>query len=235
MSIFAFVVGVILPYVVIPVFLVGMVYRFQVWVKTPQPAKMTLFPAADSTFRGVLSETLFFPSLFRGDRILWSFAWLFHATLALVFVGHIRVFTGLIDRTLLAAGMSPEGVDAMSHYSGGAAGIILLATGLLLFFRRLSVARVREISSIPDFLAPLLLIVIIATGDMMRFVDHFDLNETRIWAASLLTFSPIVPQNGVFLLHLTLAQLLILFIPFSKILHFGGIFFTQAIIKKELA
>ena len=99
--------------------------------------------------------------------------------------------------------------------------------------RRISVPRVREISSIPDFLAPLLLIVIIATGDMMRFVGHFDLNETRVWAASLLTFSPIVPKNGMFLLHLTLAQLLIVFIPFSKILHFGGIFFTQALIKRS--
>ncbi len=233
MSAFAFVVGVVLPYVVVPVFIAGMAYRFRVWIKTPQPAKMTLFPAADTTFRGVLSETLFFPSLFRGDCILWSFAWLFHATLALVFIGHIRVFTGLIDKTLLSAGLSPEGVDAMSYYSGGAAGILLLATGLLLFFRRIGVARVREISSVPDFLAPLLLIAIIATGDLMRFAGHFDLSQTRIWAASLLAFSPVVPDNGMFLLHLTLAQLLIVFIPFSKILHFGGIFFTQAIIKRS--
>jgi len=233
MSTLAFIVGVVLPYIVVPVFLIGMVYRFRIWFKTPQPAKMTLFPAADSTFRGVLSEALFFPSLFRGDRILWSFAWLFHATLALVFVGHIRVFTGLIDRTLLSAGMSPAGIDAMSHYSGGAAGIILLATGLLLFFRRLSVPRVREISALPDFLMPLLLVAIISTGDLIRFAGHFDLNETRIWTASLLSFSPVVPQNGMFLLHLTLAQLLIVLIPFSKILHFGGIFFTQALIKRS--
>lgn len=233
MNMLAFVVGAVLPYIVIPVFLAGMAYRFRVWFKTPQPGKMTLFPAADSTFRGVLSETLLFPSLFRGDRILWSFAWLFHATLLLVFVGHIRVFTALIDRGLLSAGMSPQGIDAMSHYSGGAAGIVLLATGLLLFFRRLGVTRVREISAVPDFLAPLLLVVIIVTGDLVRFAGSFDLNETRIWAASLLSFSPAVPQSGMFLLHLTLAQLLIVFIPFSKILHFGGIFFTQAIIKRS--
>jgi nitrate reductase gamma subunit len=82
-------------------------------------------------------------------------------------------------------------------------------------------------------MAPLLLVIIIATGNMMRFAGHFDLNETRTWAYSLLTLSPVVPQNGMFLLHLVLAQLLILFIPFSKILHFGGIFFTQAIIKRS--
>jgi nitrate reductase gamma subunit len=233
MNTLAFVVGVVLPYVAVAVFLAGMGYRFRVWFKTPQPGKMTLFPPANSTFRGVLAETLLFPSLFRGDRILWAFAWLFHATLALVFIGHIRVFTALIDRTLLSAGMSPQGIDAMSHYSGGAAGILLLATGLLLFFRRLSVARVREISELPDYLTPLLLVAIIATGDLIRFAGHFDLSETRVWTASLLTFSPVVPQNGMFLLHLTLAQLLIILIPFSKILHFGGIFFTQALIKRS--
>lgn len=233
MNTFAFILGVVLPYIVVPVFLLGMVYRFRTWFKTPQPGKMTLFPPSDSTFRGVLAEALFFPSLFRGDRVLWLFSWLFHATLALVLVGHIRVFTDLIDRVLLSAGMSPEGIDAMSHYSGGVAGIILLATGLLLLFRRLTIGRVREITSVPDFLAPLLLVAIITTGDLIRFAGHFDLNETRIWAASLLTFSPIVPQNGMFLLHLALAQLLIVFIPFSKILHFGGIFFTQAIIKRS--
>jgi nitrate reductase gamma subunit len=233
MDTFAFFAGAVLPYIVVPVFLAGMVYRFRIWYRTPKPAKMTLFPAADSTFRGVLSETLLFPSLFRGDRVLWSFAWIFHATLALVFLGHVRVFTGLIDRILASAGMSPQGIDAMSHYSGGAAGILLLATGLLLLFRRFSVARVREISAIPDYLAPLLLVVIIATGDLMRFAGSFDLNETRIWAASLLTLSPSVPQNGMFLMHMMLPQMLIMFIPFSKILHFGGIFFTQAIIKRS--
>jgi nitrate reductase gamma subunit len=233
MDTLAFFIGGVLPYIAISVFLAGMAYRFRIWYQTPQPAKMTLFPAADSTFRGVLSETLLFPSLFRGDRVLWYFAWLFHVTLALVFLGHIRVFTGLIDRFLASAGISPEGIDAMSHYAGGAAGILLLATGLLLFFRRLRVERVREISALPDFLTPLLLVAIIATGDLMRFVGSFDLHDTRVWAASLVGFSPAVPQNGMFLMHLTLAQLLIVFIPFSKILHFGGIFFTQAIIKRS--
>lgn len=233
MGTYMFFIGAVLPYIVAPVFVAGMIYRFWIWFRIPQPAKLTLFPASNSTFRGVLSETLFFPSLFRGDRILWSFAWLFHATLALVLLGHIRVFTEMIDRILERAGMSPEGIDLMSNLAGGAAGILLLATGLLLFLRRLSVARVREISGIPDFLAPLLLVAIIATGDLVRFTAPFDLHQTRTWAASLLRFSPLVPQNGMFLLHLMLAQLLILFIPFSKILHFGGIFFTQAVIKRS--
>ena len=78
------------------------------------PGKMTLFPAGDSTFRGVVAETLLFPSLFRGDKVLWAFAWLFHATLALVFLGHIRAFTALADRVLMALGMHMVSPTAVS-------------------------------------------------------------------------------------------------------------------------
>jgi nitrate reductase gamma subunit len=228
-----FFIGGILPYIVIPIFVVGMIYRFRVWIAAPQPGKMTLFPAGGSTFREVLAETFLFPSLFRGDRTLWFFAWIFHATLALVFLGHIRVFSDFIDAILASAGMSKQGIDSMSGLAGGVAGIILLASALLLLLRRITLERVREITRIPDVLAPLLLVGIIATGDWLRFVGHFDLGETRIWTASLLTFSPVVLNNGIFTLHLALAQALIVFIPFSKILHFGGIFFTQALIKRS--
>jgi len=230
---FSFIIGGILPYVVVPVFLAGMIYRFRSWLKAPQPGKMTLFPAGGSPFKEVLAETLFFPSLFKGDRVLWVFAWFFHITLALVFVGHIRVFSTMIDGMLMKFGMTSDGIDSMSSISGGAAGILLLATGILLFVRRLIIPRVREITGIPDFLAPLLIIAIIVTGDWIRFTGHFELEQTRVWTASLLTFSPIIPADGMFLLHILLAQALIAFIPFSKILHFGGIFFTQALIKRS--
>lgn len=233
MNTLAFFVGGILPYAAALVFLAGMSYRFWVWFTSPQPSKMTLFPAADSTFRGVVAEALLFPSLFRGDRALWCFAWLFHATLALVFLGHIRVFSAVIDRALLLLGMSQGGIDALSATAGGGAGILLLATGLLLLIRRAAIPRVREISGAPDFFAPLLLVAIIATGNVMRFGPHFDLEQTRVWARSLTAFSPVVPTDSTFLIHALLALVLIMIIPFSKILHFGGIFFTQALVKRS--
>jgi nitrate reductase gamma subunit len=230
---FAFFVCAVLPYLAVIAFLAGMTYRFYIWFRTSQPGKMTLFPAGDSTLRSILSETFLFPSLFKGDKTLWAFSWLFHATLALVVLGHFRVFTGLIDSILMALGMTPEGIAGMSGTLGGAAGIVLLATGLLLLIRRLVVPRVREISNLPDFIAPLLLIAILCTGNLMRFGPHFDLEQTRLWASSLLFFSPVVLTDKAFLVHAFLAMLLFIYIPYSKILHFGGIFFTQALVKRR--
>jgi len=214
------------------VFVGGMAWRVRTWLKTPQPAKMTLFPKPADLTRSVLAEALLFPSLFRGDRGLWTISWVFHVTLAVVFLGHVRVFTGMIDAALGALGVTPDGVAWMSGAFGGAAGVILLATGCLLVFRRLAIGRVREISNASDFFALLLLLGIFVTGDVMRFGEHFDLGLTHAWAASLLTLSPQVPANGMFMVHAGLAMTLLMYVPFSKILHFGGIFFTQALVKR---
>lgn len=235
MGAFEFFVGGILPYVAVCVFLVGIGYRFYSWYKTPQPGKMTLTPAPKGSMAGaVLAETFLFPSLFKGDKVLWSLSWVFHATLALILIGHFRVVTGSIDKVLLSIGMTEAGVDSMSSFFGGLAGIFILATAVLLLLRRLAMGRVREISGGGDYFALLLILAIIITGNLMRFAtEHFDLGQTRDWAYSLLVFSPDVPRSSTFLVHALLAQVLFIYAPFSKILHFGGIFFTQALIKRS--
>jgi nitrate reductase gamma subunit len=229
-------IAIALPYITLLVFVVGMIYRIVVWVKTPQPGKMTLFPAPateSGTFWGVIRESLFFPGLFRGDKTLWITAWVFHASLALILVGHLRVFTPVLDRWLESWGVN---VDSLSATAGGAAGIVILITGLWLIIRRLSLRRVREITTFSDFFALLLVVAIILSGNAMRFGEHFDLNVTRVYFAHLFTFSFAdfqAPTAGIFWTHFLLVQLLLIYIPFSKILHFGGIFFTQSLIQKS--
>jgi len=176
-------------------------------------------------------------SLFRGDRVLWGFAWAFHVVLALVFVGHFRVFTN-VDSVLMSAGMSEAGIQLMSSGAGGAAGIVILIAAVLLLLRRLIIERVREITGWGDILALLLIGAILITGNMMRFgAEHFDLALTREYFLSLATFRGVgdaaALQNSSFLLHMGLALLLMMYIPFSKILHFGGIFFSHQIVRKN--
>jgi nitrate reductase gamma subunit len=192
---------------------------------------MTLFPTpAGGTTSAVIKETLFFPSLFKGDRVLWFMSWIFHAMLALIAIGHIRVFT---DFPALWSALHIN-ADTMSAVAGGAAGVAIMIMAAALLFRRAIVARVREISGVGDYFAMLLILAIILSGNAMRFLGHFDLELSRTYFAQLLMFSsPAVPQNGWFLLHFLLAQVLLIYIPFSKIMHFGGVFFTQAAVKRS--
>ena len=105
-----FLVGGILPYVAAGVFVSAMVHRIYTWKELPAPA-MTLFPSAPTPGANrinTLMEATLFKSLFKGDRLLWGFAWVFHVVLALVFVGHLRVF-GVLRPARLAGQPGREG------------------------------------------------------------------------------------------------------------------------------
>ena len=240
MELVKIVVGVVLPYVAVLVFVVGMIYRLYTWKKLASPA-MTLFPAPDTeggNTLNTLKEVVLFKSLFFGDRVLWVFAWVFHAVLALIVVGHFRVFTPIIDDVLGVLGMSAQGIKDMSGTSGGAAGVVILVAVALLLIRRMTLQRAREITGAADYLALLLIAAIIFTGDMMRFrAEHFDLTLTRDYFGALATFSNVTAMealtHNLFLVHMCLTFVLIMLIPFSKILHLGGIFFTHQLIRKQ--
>lgn len=239
MEIVRFIVGVILPYVAVVVFVVGMVYRVTVWMKLASPP-MTLFPAPPdekSNTLNTIREIALFRSLFKGDRVLWVLAWGFHAVLLLIFVGHFRVFFN-VDALLMKLGMSEKAIHAMSAGAGGAAGLVILLATVLLLLRRLSVERVREITGPVDYFALLLIAAVIITGNVMRFGgEHFDLAITREYFGTLATFGNVTGlaalQHTAFLVHMCLALVLILCMPFSKLLHFGGIFFTHQLIRKQ--
>jgi nitrate reductase gamma subunit len=229
----AFAIGGVLPYVVVLTFVPALVYRFRAWSRIPQGRSMTLFPAARGSAAGsILAEVFFFPRLFRSDRPLWFLSWGFHASLGLVAIGHLRLVTASVDQMLLSLGLSRDGLTAMSDAIASIAGIVMLGTGAILLVRRITTARVREASDASDFVALLLLLSIVVTGDLMRFGSSVELAQTRAWARSLLIFAPAVPSDPAFLIHALLAQLLIMYVPFSRILHFGGIFFTQALVQK---
>ncbi len=239
MEVVRFVVGGVLPYVAVAVFVVAMIHRIYKWKQLPSPS-ITLFPAPATNRANVVNtvkEAVLFSSLFKGDRLLWAFAWGFHVVLALIFVGHFRVFAN-VDGVLVSMGMSEDGIQAMSAGSGGAAGGVIVVTAVVLLVRRLVIPRVREITSWGDHLALLLIGAILITGNIMRFgPEHFDLALTRDYFATLASFGSVsgaaALENNVFLFHMGLALVLVMYIPFSKILHFGGIFFTHQLIRKN--
>ena len=234
-----FIVGVVLPYIAIIVFLVGMGHRILNWKKLASPP-MTLYPPGSekgTKTSNILKEAFLFRSLFKGDRLLWALAWAFHVVLALICLGHFRVVMN-VDAMLMKLGMSEEAISGMSSTVGGAAGILIFLAAILLLLRRLSIARVKEITGGGDYAILMLIAAIIVTGNLMRFGgEHFDLGVTHSYFAGLATFSvgsaAAALQNGVFVVHLGMALVLIMLIPFSKVLHLGGTFFTQHLIRKH--
>jgi nitrate reductase gamma subunit len=96
-----------------------------------------------------------------------------------------------------------------------------------LLFRRVFVDRIRYISSPSDYLWLLILIFIGISGVMMTFVLHTDVVAVKQFFTGFWTFSGgDLPVDPVLLIHLTLVALLMILLPFSKLLHIPGVFFS---------
>ena len=76
-----------------------------------------------------------------------------------------------------------------------------------------------------DYLLLLLLLAIAVSGNYMRFLMHIELEPYQAFFSNLfgLRFGAPV-ENGMFILHFLLVQVLLIYFPFSKLVHvIGGV------------
>ncbi len=221
-----------LVYLAAVLFLAGMGWRLFMWLRTPVPLKIVLTPGpvtAAGVARRLAGEALLFRSLFGADRYLWSAAWLFHVSLALLAVGHVA---GLVvpEFARSALGLSEEQFHQMAQVTGGVFGVLAVVPLLYLLLRRLTMERLRYISTFGDYFALALLLLIIATGNQMRFMGGLDLAQARQFVSGLLTLQPVpAPSDLAFLAHVLLVCALLIYIPFSKLVHLGGLVFSPTL------
>lgn len=214
-----------LLYLAAAVFLIGMGWRVFNWLRTPVPLKIVLTPGpkTSSGVAGRLAgEILVFRSLFKADRSLWVPAWLFHVSLALLFVGHLGglVIPKFAEATL---SMNESQFENLAQNAGSVVGVVAIVAVLWLFIRRLASERPRKISTFSDYFSLVLLLLIIGTGNHMRFLGGLDIVEARQFVWGWLTLSPTAPPaNPVFAAHIILVSALLIYIPFSKLVHIGG-------------
>jgi nitrate reductase gamma subunit len=203
------------------VLVAGLARKIIQYAKTPAPLKIPTTPAPVTQTGVVLRmfrEVVFFESLFKGTKWTWIFSWMFHMGLFLVLLRHVRYF---IEPVWLPI----ELIQPIGKYAAFA-----MVVGLLgLLARRVFVDRVRYISAPSDYLWLLLLIVIGLSGLMMTFVLHTDVVMVKNFFTGFWTFSGgELPMDPVLLIHLTMVAVLMLLLPFSKLLHIPGVFFSPS-------
>jgi len=209
----------ILFYFATLLFVVGLLYRISTYARTPAPLKIPTTPAPTTTGGVVLRmtrEVVFFESLFKSNLWIWGLGMLFHASLALVVMRHLRYFTEPV-----------WGWVAIAQPFGMYAGITMLLGLFGLWGRRIFVERIRYISTPSDHLMLVLLIGIGASGLMMTFVAHTDVIAVKGYFLGLMHFNiQMLPADLLLMLHLSLVALLLIVFPFSKLLHAPGVFFS---------
>ena len=208
-------------YTAVAVLTIGVLWKIILYARTPVPHMIAVAPVP-RTRLGVLSrlvrETLFFESLFRASKWTWLFGWIFHYALAVVLLRHLYFVTDPIPAWL---GI----VFVPSDYAAW----LLTASLVGLLLRRLSVSRVRYISSPSDYAMLLLLLVIGASGLLLRYEMHVNIVAVREFTLGLLALSPKdLPQNLTLYVHIFSVVILVVVFPFSKLIHFPGYYFSPS-------
>ncbi len=225
--------GAVVPYIVIVLFLGGMILRILSWLKVKVPFNLTVFPCPQTrtgAAMDLVKESVGFKSLWRGNKGFWFMSWLFHISLAFILVGHFFGI-GLLGQQFTWFGASSEMSLRLSVLMGTYAGAALFLGLILLTIRRSTSAKIRSISSFADYLILVLLLGIAGSGMYMRLFDEISYEVVQNYLIGLITFHPVqLPEHTAFLFHFTLVQLLLLYFPYSKLVHSCGIFFSRWLI-----
>ena len=209
----------LLFYAATALLLAGLAARIYRYAVTPAPLIIPTTPAP-TTRLGVVArlgrEVVLFESLFKGNKWIWLFGWLFHFGLLLVLLRHLRYFTEPV-----------WGWVAAIQWLGVYAGFAMLLGLAGLWARRLLVERIRYISAPSDHLMLVLLIAIAASGLLMKYVWHTDIVALKAFMLGLLRFDwQPLPSDPLLLIHLLLVIVLMAIFPFSKLLHGPGLLFS---------
>ena len=202
-------------------FIIGLLVKFIGYMRTPMPLPGVTTPAPTSESGAVgrvLGDLLIFPNLFKADKVLWTGAWIFHVCLGAILFRHLRYFTFPVPSLVLYM----EPVALFFGYLFGAAALFLL-------WRRLALPRSLYISNLPDYFALALLGGIAGSGILVSYWAKVYLVDVKAFILGLLTLHPVAPpQHWLFLLHYSLVLTLLLYFPFSKLLHAGGLIFSPS-------
>jgi len=194
------------PYIVVSVFLIGSVVRFD---------------REQYSWRSGSSQLLRRKLLFVGSNC-------FHIGILAIFGGHL---VGLLTPHSIytAIGLSVEAKQLMAMIVGGVFGTLCFIGLTLLIYRRLVDPRIRATSSYMD-IAILLLIyaqLILGLSSIFASAQHLDGSEMLVlaeWAQRIVTLRGgaadlIAGVDPIFKLHIVLGMTIFLVFPFSRLVH----------------
>ncbi len=191
----------------------------------------------------MLLEVLCFRSLFRNTKVeiltdkekvnyistkyLWAAAMAFHWSMLIVIFRHFRFFLEPVPQVVefvqFVDGFFKIGVPVIYATS-----VVLIASLAYLLLRRLVDAKVKYISLPTDYFALYLLLGIAISGFLMRHLEKVDIVNVKAAIAGWASFKLVVPEGvgAMYFIHVFLVSALLVYFPFSKLLHAPGIFFS---------
>jgi nitrate reductase gamma subunit len=209
-----------LPYVTIAVFFIGTAIKLNRWLSTPpSPEKTTLDLA--SALRYIILDVVLFRKTYKDDKPTRLVLILFNMIVGGIFFGHMRGFKWWSIQWFEPLGpwVTEFIVETLPFYVGW----MFIATQVILLVRRWGLENKQHISLPNDYIAIVLLLLTSILGQGMRIFPP----EAIPTEAFSVVFIPgfivfhldKVPSHHWFFWHILFAQLLIMYLPFSKLVH----------------
>lgn len=219
-------------YLAIVVFVVGVVATIIRIAKAPKhKTTLKIFPQGSKPGLQAVKDTFFFASVRREKPFLWIMLILYHVAFLLLILGHLDLIPGI---NLMAK-------DSPHMLGYGAVGVTLTVSVIYFLFRRFRSPQ-REISSMGDYLVLLLLLFIFLTGGIISWSNSWAENgfvieksDFMAYMGDMVKFTFADPRDTLsgshyfhVVMHVFLANLLIMLFPFTKFVH---TFFAMALNK----
>ncbi|MEW6594452.1 MAG: sulfate reduction electron transfer complex DsrMKJOP subunit DsrM [Thermodesulfobacteriota bacterium] len=181
-----------------------------------------------SLFRNTQAEVQQGPRLIYGSsKWLWLFALLFHYTFLVIVLRHLRLFTDpivpFVHNLEFFDGLFQVGAPVLYQSD-----LIFMGAITFLFLRRVLLNNIRYISLPADYFPLFLIFGIGLTGILMRYFLRVDVVAIKQLTLGLVTFAPVMSDQigTLFFVHLFLVCSLMVYFPFSKLMHMGGVFMS---------
>jgi nitrate reductase gamma subunit len=217
---FLFLASQVLPYITLTIFSMGILSKILGWLDGSGFRGDLKSPAATPStplivLKALILDVVFFRKVARRSLPLWLMTFPMHILFALILFGHTRSM-GLWSASWFTF-LAPE--EVLTHWVPFIAGWILLLELILLTLRRILSTDARRISRADDFLLPLLLAGVMFAGNMMRVLPHgvepYTLTIPYLFTMHL----PYTPPLEWMTLHMLLIEALVMYLPFSKLIH----------------
>lgn len=224
-------------YVAFAILILGIIFKFCMVMFSPAiPGTLGVFPRKIPRGLGILKDSLLAPAAWKKNKVFWLIIMAFHVAFLLLILGHLELI-----REFKIIQVIPHEI----FLGAGWVGITLMITTLYFLMRRFS-SPVRGISIPEDFILLILLFLTIIFGSHMHLAARysetgFDIQiaDYRAYLSSLFDFRPAIPGEitdsphyVLLVLHVLFANLVMIFFPFSKMIHSIFVFFSHKLKRK---
>ena len=224
-------------YAAFAIFMAGIVFKLIiVFFSKKSKGTFSTFPKILPRPLGVLKDAFLVPVAWKRDKILWFFIIAYHAAFVLLFIGHLELIK---EFALLQI------IPHQVFLGAGIVGIVLIISVLYFLFRRFK-SPWRGISVPEDYLILLLIFMTMIVGSHLNLAARYNaagfdipVEDYRTYLSSLFAFNPTIPAGitgsphyVLVALHIFFANLVLMVIPFSKIIHMVFTFLSLNIQRK---